>query len=84
MIPLDKQPGLRPIAVGEVIRRIAGKAVMILLKKDVFQAAGLLQLCGGQVSGSEAAIHAMHDVSNDDNTEGILPIDAENAFNSIN
>ena len=57
---------------------------MILLKKDVLQAAGLLQLCGGQVAGSEAAIHVMHDVFNDDNTEGILLIDAENAFNSIN
>ena len=45
-----------------MLRRIAGKAVMILLKKDVLQAAGLLQLCGGQVAGSEAAIHAMHDV----------------------
>ena len=57
---------------------------MILLKKDVRQAAESLQLCGGQVAGSEAAIHAMHDVFNDDNTEGILVIDAENAFNSIN
>ena len=84
LIPLDKRPGLRPTGVGEVLRRIAGKAVMILLKKDVLQAAGSLQLCGGQVAGSEAAIHAMHDVFNDDNTEGILLIDAENAFNSIN
>ena len=79
LIPLDKQPGLRPIGVG-----VTGKAVMILLEKYVIQAARLLQLCGGQVPGSEAAIHAMHDVSNDNNTEGILLIDAENAFNSIN
>ena len=62
LIPLDKRADHRPIGVGEVLRRIAGKAVMILLKKDVLQAAGLLQLCGGQVAGSEAAIHAMHDV----------------------
>ena len=47
-----------------MLRRIAGKAVMILLKKDVLQAAGSLQLCGGQGAVSEAAIHAMHDVIN--------------------
>ena len=84
LIRLDKRPGISSVGVGEVLRRIAGKTVMILLKKDVLQAAGSLQLCGGQVAGSEAAIHAMHDVFNDDNTEGILLIDAENAFNSIN
>ena len=44
LIPLDKWPGIKPIGVGEVLRRIAGKAVMILLKKDLRQAAGLLQL----------------------------------------
>ena len=84
LIPLDKRPGIRPFGLGEVLRRITGKAVMILLKKDVRQAVESLQLCGGQVAGSEGAIHAMHDVFNDDNTEGILVIDAENAFNSIN
>ena len=31
LIPLDRQPGLRPIGVGEVLRRIPGKAVMMLL-----------------------------------------------------
>ena len=67
-----------------MLRRIAGKAVIILLKNDVLQAVGSLQLWGGQIAGSEAAIHEMHYVFNEDNTEGILPIDAENAFNLIN
>ena len=56
---------------------------MILLKKDVLQAEGLLQLCGGQADGPEPATHAMH-VFIDDNTEGVLLIAGENAFNSIN
>ena len=84
LIPLDKCSGIRSIGVVEVLRRIARKAVMILLKKDVRKVAGLLQLCGGKVAGSEAAIHAMHDVFNDDDMEGILLIDAENALNTIN
>ena len=63
-----------------MLRTIAGKAVIILLKKDGLQAARSLQLCGGQIAKSEAKIHAMH-VFNDDNTKGILLIDALNSNN---
>ena len=62
LIPLDKNPGLRPIGVGEVLHRIAGKVVMKVLKEDVRNSAGGLQLCAGHEAGAEAAIHAMHEV----------------------
>ena len=75
---------MRPIGVGEVLRRIAGKVVMMVVKGDVKEAAGSLQLCAGQESGSEAAIHAMHDIFEDSETEAVLSVDAANAFNSIN
>ena len=78
LIPLDKKPGLRPIVVGEVLRRIAGKVIMIF-KKDITDAAGPLQLSSCQEAEAEAAIHAMRD----EDTEAFLLIDAENAFNSI-
>ena len=81
LIPLDKHPGSRLIGVGEVLRRTAGKALIILLRKDVFQAAGLLQLCGYQFAGSEATIYAMHDTFNNDSMKGILLIDADSGFN---
>ena len=83
-IPLNINPGLRPIGVGEVLRRIAGKAVMNILKEDVMHAAGSLQVCAGQEAGAEAAIRAMYDIYNDEDSEGVLLVDAENAFNSIN
>ena len=35
---------------------------MKIAKKDVKDAAGSLQLCGGQEAGSEAAIDAKYDV----------------------
>jgi len=38
LVPLDKNPGLRPIGVGEVLRRIAGKIVMSITKEDVVNA----------------------------------------------
>ncbi|XP_057293937.1 uncharacterized protein LOC130622497 [Hydractinia symbiolongicarpus] len=84
LIPLDKCPGLRPIGIGEVLRRIMGKCVMAVLKKDVLEAAGNLQLCAGQKYGCEIAVHAMNDIFNSDDCEGVLQIDAKNAFNSLN
>ncbi|CAB4007611.1 Hypothetical predicted protein, partial [Paramuricea clavata] len=52
LIPLDKGEGaVRPIGVGEVIRRISAKCVISFAKKDVVEASGSLQLCAGQKSG---------------------------------
>ena len=85
LIPLDKKkPGVRPIGIGEVMRRILGKAILRLTNQDIKEAAGSLQLCAGQENGIEAAIHAMHDVFQDEETEGILLADASNAFNRLN
>lgn len=85
LIPLDKGEGaVRPIGVGEVIRRIIGKCVMNVAKKDVIEVSGSLQLCAGQKSGSEAAVHAMHTIFEADDTDAVLLIDASNAFNALN
>jgi len=73
LIPLDKGEGaVRPIGVGEVIRRILGKCVMKVLKQDVIDASGSLQVCAGQKCGSEAAIHAMHSIFEADDTDAVL------------
>ena len=84
LIPLNKNPGVRPIGVCEVTRRIVGKAVMGILKTDVLQAAGPLQLCSGHEAGAEAAVHAMRAIFDCDNTDGILFVDAADAFNNLN
>ncbi|CAB4003404.1 Hypothetical predicted protein, partial [Paramuricea clavata] len=85
LIPLDKGEGaVRPIGVGEVIRRISAKCVMSFAKKDVVEASGSLQLCAGQKSGSEAAIHAMNTLFEADDIDAVLLIDASNAFNALN
>ena len=85
LIPLDKGEGaVRPIGVGEVIRRIIGKCVTKVTKREVMDASGSLQVCAGQKSGSEAAIHAMREIFEADETDAALLIDASNAFNSLN
>ena len=83
LIPLNKCPGVRPIGVGEVPRRIIAKAILRTIGKDVEEAAGPLQVCAGQDGGCEAAVHAMRSIFQDSNTEGCLLVDASNAFNSL-
>ena len=83
-ISVDKNLGLRPIGVGEVLRRIASKSVMMLFKNGITHSAGPLQLSAGQDEGVEAVAHTVHDIFSEENTEAVLLIDAENAFSLIN
>ena len=55
-----------------------------ILKHDIEDAAGPLQLCAGQDGGCEAAVHAMKQIFLDQGTEAALLVDATNAFNYIN
>ena len=72
LIPLDKNPGIRPIDVGEVLRRIVGKTIAGFLKEEIKETAGPLQVCAGHSAGSEAAIHAISQVFEEEGTDGIL------------
>ena len=85
LIPLEKKPtGVRPIGIGEVLRRIIGKAVIAEIKPELMDSAGSLQLCAGQKSGCEAAAHAMREIYQEEETDAILLVDASNAFNCLN
>ena len=84
LIPLDKNPGVRPIGIGEVLRRIIGKAVISIIKPDILESAGSLQLCAGLPSGCEAAVHALTEIYAKDSSDAILLVDASNAFNALN
>ena len=77
LIPLEKKPsGVRPIGIGEVLRRIIGKAVIAEIKPDLIESAGCLQLCAGQQLGCEAAAHAMAEIFREEETDAVLLIDA--------
>jgi len=84
LIPLDKNPGVRPIGVGEVLRRVIGKSITTLLKSEILSATAPLQASAGLRGGVEAAIHALRNMYEDSDTQGILLVDADNAFNRLN
>ena len=75
---------MQPIGVGETARRILGKAIIAALRTDIQEAAGPLQLCAGQEAGSEPAIHAMRQVFDEPDSEGVLIVAATNVFNTLN
>ena len=85
LIPLDKKGGgIRPIGIGEVLRRIIAKSVSSVLRHNIQKAAGTLQTCSGIEAGIEGAIHAMRETFEVETSEGMLLVDATNAFNNLN
>ena len=79
-IPLDTNSGVRPIGIGDGIRRIIGKSIILLISPEIIQAVGSLQLSTGKEGGCEAACHAMREIFNEDECQGVLSVDA---FNSL-
>ena len=69
--------------VGEVLRWVVGKRIAGFLKEEIKEAEDPLQVCAGHSAGSGAAIHAMSQVFVEEGTDGILLIDARNAFNKM-
>ena len=65
-----------------VVFHCFSKCVMKVTKKDVLDASGSLQVCAGL--RSETAVHAMHSIFEEEETDAVLLIDASNAFNALN
>ena len=81
LIALDKNPGVRPIGVCDVLRRLIGKVAVTVIKPFIRDVAGHRQLAAGHEAGCEAAIHAARELFSKVECEGILLVDAKNAFN---
>ena len=84
LIALNKNPGVRPIGVCEVFRRLCSKAALFLMKPDIMQACGPVQACTGIPAGVEAMVHSMTAAFASEKAEAVLLVDARNAFNSLN
>ena len=69
---------------GGTVRHIIANAVLSVLKEDIQEAAGSSQLCAGQLSGCEVAVHSVQTLFGSPDTEAAMLVDATNAFNSLN
>ena len=78
LIPFDKNPGIRPIGICEVLRRLIGKAALTVLKPFIREKAGFRQLAAGHEAGCEAAIHSIRQMFELESCEGLLLVDAKN------
>ena len=57
LVELDKRPGVRPVGIGETLRRALAKLVMKAARDQAKTACGNLQLCTGLKVGIEGATH---------------------------
>jgi len=84
-VALDKMPGIRPIGIGEIFRRLIAKCVLEAAGPQATSACGSDQLCAGLKLGCEGGIHAMSalwDELSVGEDVGFLMIDADNGFNA--
>ncbi|KAI2507267.1 hypothetical protein MHU86_7103 [Fragilaria crotonensis] len=61
LVALDKQPGTRPVGIGEVYRRLWAKCLLKAIGSQATAACGNYNLCAGLQAGIEGAVHAVRD-----------------------
>ena len=62
LIALDKQPGVRPVGIGEIYRRLWAKCILKVTGMQATAACDNLNLCAGLPAGIEGAVHAVREV----------------------
>jgi len=79
-----KDNGIWLVGAGECLQLIIDKTITGLLKEDTICAVGTLQTCVTLESGSETATYAVRKSYEEENSECLLLVDADNALNKLN
>ena len=64
LIPLDKNPGVCPVGVGEKLRRNAAKVAIAATRNGVITSDESLQVSAGYEAGAEALVHVIASLYN--------------------
>ena len=59
LVVLDKEPGTRPVGIGEIFFRLLAKANVLTPGPHATTACGNRNLCAGLLAGTEGAVHAV-------------------------
>ena len=84
---LNKCPGIRPIGISEIWRRLLAKCVLKVAGAEAKDACGNTQLCASLEAGIEGVVHAaraLYAEKEDKEEWGFLLVDAANVFNTGN
>jgi hypothetical protein len=77
LVALDKQPGTRPVGIGEVYRRLWAKCLLKAIGSQATAACGNYNLCAGLQAGIEGAVHAVRDAFADPSLIPAPPPDSQ-------
>ena len=86
LIALDKQPGIRPVGVGEMWHHIFSYIVLKFTVPEATMACQDYHLCDGLKAGITSSIHrvqALWDKNSTTENWGFFLVDAKNAFKKI-
>jgi hypothetical protein len=61
LIAMDKRPGVRPVDMGELLRRLLAKVILHAVGPEATTACDNRNLCAGLKAGIEGAVHALRD-----------------------
>jgi len=84
LVPLRKQNGgVRPVAMGSTLRRLAARAACAALKEKTAVAAGAQQYGVGRPAGCELLHKSVTALTDQDSRRVVMAFDAANAFGTV-
>ena len=73
LVALDKQPGVRPVGIGEVYRGLFAKVLLKVIGSQATAVCGNYNFCAGIPAGIKGAVHAVREVFEEQSSAATHP-----------